>query len=633
MGVADIYHYLARRHSAAGTDSSFLACTWWWMLHRPGRRGDPREAITAAGQGPAGPARRGAGTPYDVSTKGNSMVPPRERPAADGPAPAVSVGPAASVDPERDADVLVVGYGPVGQLLSLLLADRGLRVAAVEQWPRPYPLPRAVAYDGQAARALDAVGVGEELAPVTEPSPDYVVTDAAGRALLRVPLRADGRHGRPDSTSVHQPRLEAALTARGERLPGLRVHRGYRAVGLTASDSAVELVAEAAADGAPRRLTASWVVGCDGANSFVQRELGGEVDDFGFALDWMACDVVPHRPAEFPPRNDQVADPARPRVAVSSGPGHRRWEFMRLPGEDVDTFATEDHAWRLLAGFGVTPENAALTRHAVYTFAGRNARRWRRGRVLLAGDAAHQMPPFAGQGMCSGFRDAVGLAWRLALVVRGRADAALLDDYVTERRAQVRHSIDLSVRLGRLICVTDPEAAAARDRSMLGQAPPEGGAPGAAPGIGDELPGETLAAGFLFGGGGAPAGRLVGQARLTGPEGTDRADAVLGDGFVLLCREDPAALADAEALALLRELGGRAVRVLPADGTEGADGADSSGPGAGTVRDTDGAYLPWLAELGAVAALLRPDHYLYGAAGDAAGVGRLLADLRERLAG
>ncbi|WP_329159153.1 bifunctional 3-(3-hydroxy-phenyl)propionate/3-hydroxycinnamic acid hydroxylase [Streptomyces anulatus] len=526
-----------------------------------------------------------------------------------------------------EADVLVVGYGPVGQVLSILLAQHGWRVVVVERHPEPYSLPRAVAFDAEAARTLDAVGVSGRIGDITEPSQDYVVSDAAGRQLLRIGLGGSDGPGRPDSTSVYQPGLEAALAARGGELPTLRVHRGLRAVELTGSDCGAELVAEDERNGVRRTFTASWVVGCDGAGSFVRRSLDVGWADSGFALDWLACDVVPHRPEEFPPSNLQIADPARPRVAVSCGPGRRRWEFMRMPGEDRAEFGTEENAWRLLSMFSARPDNATLTRHATYTFRARNAEHWRRGRVLLAGDAAHQMPPFAGQGMCSGFRDAANLAWKLDLVLGGRAGEALLDSYEQERRAHVQHAIDLSVRLGRLICVTDPAAAADRDRAMTarptGPARPSEPARPTGPARSASPLGERLARGFLADDGGPPAGELMGQVRLTGPDGPGPADSVLGPGFVLLCRENLADTLSPAALETLRVVSVRVVTVLRADA--------GSAPGPNTVLDTDGRCLPWLESIPAGAVLIRPDRYLFGAAPDADGLAALIADFRRRL--
>ena len=366
------------------------------------------------------------------------------------------------------ADVLIVGYGPVGQVLSLLLAQRGWQVVVAEQWPAPYQMPRAVTFDGHAARIIATAGAVDVIARVGEPSADYVIENASGQTLLRIELRQAGRHGWPDSTSMYQPGLEAALAARGASQPGLRVLRGQRVTGLAERELAedgpvVEAVTTDTSTGLQSVLRARWVVGCDGANSCVRSHIGTPMRDFGFSVDWMACDITPFVPSDFPPSNLQVADPAGPRVAVSAGPGHRRWEFMRLPGEDPEEFGRLASAWRRLARSGVTPANARLDRHAVYTIGARCADRWRSGRILIAGDAAHQMPPFAGQGLCSGIRDAANLAWKLDLVLRGGQDGALLDTYECERKANVEGIIRLSVWLGNLICMTGQAEAAERD--------------------------------------------------------------------------------------------------------------------------------------------------------------------------
>jgi flavoprotein hydroxylase len=529
------------------------------------------------------------------------------------------------------ADVLIVGYGPVGQVLSLLLAQRGWQVVVAEQWPAPYQMPRAVTFDGHAARIIAAAGAVDVISRVGEPSADYVIENASGQTLLRIELRQAGRHGWPDSTSMYQPGLEAALAARGARQPGLRVLRGQRVTGLAEHGPVVEAATTDTSTGLQSVLQARWVVGCDGANSCVRSQLGTPMRDFGFSVDWMACDITPFVPSDFPPSNLQVADPAGPMVAVSAGPGHRRWEFMRLPGEDPDEFGRQASAWRRLARSGVTPANARLDRHAVYTIGARCADRWRSGRILIAGDAAHQMPPFAGQGLCSGIRDAANLAWKLDLVLRGGQDGALLDTYECERKANVEGIIRLSVWLGNLICMTGQAEAAERDAAMLRSV--------SRPGHPPEIP-DSLTSGLLYrdpsGARAGYAGALLPQALVTCGGRTGWFDQLAGPGFVFLAREDPASLLDQDLRDFLDSLGTRFVHVVPPgagprSGVGPRSGARTS-PGAGSpvlaFLDVGHEYLRWLESMQALGVLVRPDFYLFGAGRDRAELAAVVAGLR-----
>ncbi|MEH0974351.1 bifunctional 3-(3-hydroxy-phenyl)propionate/3-hydroxycinnamic acid hydroxylase [Micromonospora sp. CPCC 205546] len=513
-------------------------------------------------------------------------------------------------------DVLIVGYGPVGEMLTILLAQRGLTVTAVERWATPYNFPRAVSYDGEASRILAAAGVADRLGPVVESSGEYTFKNGFGRTLLHVKVTGDGPMGWPDSVSFYQPGLEALLAERGTELPGVTVLRPYQVTGLAERDDRVEVTI--AGPQGEEVHAARWVVGCDGANSFVREHLGSGVTDLDFTYDWLVCDVVPHEAREFKPNNLQVCDPARPRTAVSAGPGHRRWEFMRVPGESREEFESLESVWRLLGLFDITPDNATLERYGVYTTQACSADRWRSGRILIAGDAAHVMPPFMGQGMSSGFRDALNLAWKLDLVHRGLADEALLDTYQEERCAHVQHAIRMSMDSGTVICETDRTAAAGRDAAMLAELRRRTARPRTRSLL------EPLAGGVLHAradGAGVPMPQ--GRVEVDGRAGLF--DEIVGTGFVLLCAEEPDGLLDADARAFLDSLDARVVRVVPA-------GAPAPAPGAvPTAFDLDDVYLPLLKRYDAVAVLVRPDFYVFGTATDPAGVPALVEDLRQQV--
>ncbi|MDQ6697742.1 MAG: bifunctional 3-(3-hydroxy-phenyl)propionate/3-hydroxycinnamic acid hydroxylase, partial [Actinomycetota bacterium] len=318
---------------------------------------------------------------------------------------------------EDVSDVAVVGCGPVGGVLATLLGRRGHRVVVIERHARRYQLPRAVHFDHEAGRILQACGLGADLAAISEPGGAYEWRNGSGQVLLRFGARPTGPSGWPDANMFWQPALEDLIERAAERLPSVDVRRGLRLVALADGPGGVTLTVEPDSGGPQQRVYARHVVGCDGANSTVRDLIGSSFIDLGFFYDWLIVDVAMHEPRVFDPINLQICEPSRPTTLVSGGPGRRRWEFMRLPDESIDELDDASRAWELLEPWDVTPDNATLERHAVYRFQARWADRWRQGNVLLAGDAAHQMPPFAGQGMCSGLRDAANLAWKLDLVL------------------------------------------------------------------------------------------------------------------------------------------------------------------------------------------------------------------------
>lgn len=522
---------------------------------------------------------------------------------------------------ETDTDVAVVGCGPVGLVLSILLAQQGWRVTILEQYSDQYPFPRVVAFDGETARNFAAAGIGGSLTELGEPLGEYAFQNAAGRTLLsfEAPYEAD-RDGWPKATVMHQPTFETALRAHAATLPGLTLLSGHKAEDVTDHGDHAEVRASGPRLG-DRPLTASWVVGCDGANSFVRERMGAAVADLGFRHDWLLCDVVFHEPREFTPNDVQICDPARPTTIVASGRGHRRWEFMRLPGESVEELSTVETMWKLLEPHGVTPDNATLTRNIVYTFQASMTEKWRAGRMLLAGDSAHQMPPFAGQGMCSGIRDSANLAWKLDLVLRGVAGERLLDTYQAERGKQVRHTIDMSIEVGKIVSELDPAAAERRD-AYLSAMRDDPRRPDVAPSF------FPLEGGIVRrdprGGNAGPTGDLAPQGKVARGEQRGLFDDVVGRGFTLLTTLDPYEALDANGLAFLEKVGAHLVRVLPV-------GTPPKQVRPHEVVDVDNLYLPYLAESGHVGALVRPDFYIFGTARDRADLSRLVGDLRRQL--
>jgi 2-polyprenyl-6-methoxyphenol hydroxylase-like FAD-dependent oxidoreductase len=505
-------------------------------------------------------------------------------------------------------DVAIVGYGPVGQTLAILLGQCGWRVGVFEKQPAPYPLPRAVHLDHEVARILQGAGLGEELPRLTEPADTYEWRNAAGETLLVIESRGTSLSGWPEGNMFAQPDLEKALDARVRVLPSVEVSRAREIIDIRPVESRVALVA-AAPGGERQTIEASWVVGCDGASSFVRRHMETTVTDLGFFCDWLIVDLVPLERRAWSPLNWQLCDPARPTTLVSGGPGRRRWEFMRLPGESITDLNTESTAWRLLEPWGMTPDTAKLERHAVYTFQARWADWWRDGRLLLAGDAAHQMPPFAGQGMCAGVRDAANLAWKLDLVLKGLASDALLDTYESERVPQVRRVVEFSIELGKVICVPDAAQAAARDAAMIAGVRDRGSTP--------PVPTPAIGPGVLVDGD-PLAGHLFVQGEVRRGDAIGRFDDVVGRGFALVSPEgDPTSHLSPALAAFFDSIRGLSARVAPG----------------GPVDDVRGTYARWFGKNGVGVVLQRPDFHLFGTAPHVSGASDLIGRLRTALQG
>jgi 3-(3-hydroxy-phenyl)propionate hydroxylase len=373
---------------------------------------------------------------------------------------------------ETDADVAIVGFGPVGAVIAGLLGKRGLRVVIFDRHRGLYPLPRAAHIDHTGLRTLQELGCLDRLLPhlLLNPGTDCVTADR--KLLFQIPGDVKTVSGLPASMYFHQPTFDAELRRTAAGFPSVDVQLGCEVVDAVERADGVTLTVEDAGTGR-RQVTAPWVVGCDGATSVVRQLAGIETEDFGFAEQWLIFDLHLHDPPPpMPAQAIQVCDPRRPRTELPMPDNHYRFELMLMPGETADEQLGPDVAVPTILASLIPPGTFDIERTGTYTFRGVVARHFRAGRLFLAGDAAHLMPPFLGQGMNSGIRDATNLAWKLERVICDNAPQALLDTYEPERRPHVAKIIQTAVDFGRIICATDPEVAAKRDRDYLADTRP-----------------------------------------------------------------------------------------------------------------------------------------------------------------
>jgi len=521
-------------------------------------------------------------------------------------------------------DVLIVGYGPTGMLAAIMLGRAGHKVAVLERYKTLYNLPRVGIVHDDILRMFQEIGISERIRPATFFLPTYEMANQ-GKVLLSNDIAPLATHGWPEFTSIYQPAFEAELDRLAKTLPSVNVFQGETVVALDQDDDHVMATVEG--NGGTRRLQGRYLIGSDGGNSFVRTALGIDYEDLGFDQNWLVIDGRARRP----PRADlpllrQFCEPEQPGMTMQMGPDHRRWSFMIFPGEKPEDAIRPDSVWRRLSRReGATPDEFDLIRVASYQFRSLVAERWRVGRIFLAGDAAHQMPPFLAQGLCSGFRDAYNLAWKLDLVLKGLATPAFLDNYIAEREPNSRATVIESMRVGLHVNERDPEKARLRDEQLLAAQAAKQQADGDEKKlIAFRVPG--FERGFVAQ---APsdrarlAGDVFGQARVrrNGSEGLF--DDIAGHGFMIIARDgDPASALSPDDLDFWTALGGSFV-CIRAPQTHGADT---------DVIDIDGHYLKMMEETGCAVLVKRPDYYLFGACPSLDDLPAVMADLRAQLA-
>ncbi len=527
-------------------------------------------------------------------------------------------------DASLDVDVLVAGYGPTGATLAALLGRRGWRVAVVDKAAAIYDKPRAITADQEAFRVLQEIGVADEVFASTTPHPGTDYLGLQGQVIKRFyPAPPPDPLGWTPNFMFVQPELEATLRRAVARMDTVQVLLSHELLGFTQDTQQVQARLQRQEDGAERTVRARYLVAADGGSSTVRRQALPAIEDLAFDEWWVVVDAWVTGPVDLPERCVQYCRPSRPGTYIV-GPGTlRRWEIKILPHETPEQFQDPAHVWRVLGEF---VDTAALQhcRTAVYRFHALVVQQWRAGRVFLAGDAAHQMPPFLGQGLCAGVRDAFNLAWKLDAVMKGQAGAPLLDSYTEERKRHVRTVVGHAKTFGLIIGELDVDAARERDQ-RLGEELQSGRAVSVRQRF---IPG--LECGLVDGGAaGQPtpgAGDLlvqpwVRQARCD----WQRLDDVLGPRLAVIVTDATWLQAlDADLLARWQRLGGVQAVLSAAEPAAGSASVLQ-------LQAREDLLARWLAPLAAGALVARPDRYVYGAARDAAELRRQVLDLCDAL--
>jgi 3-(3-hydroxy-phenyl)propionate hydroxylase len=517
-------------------------------------------------------------------------------------------------------DIAIAGFGPAGATAACTLGQMGYSVLVVDRLTDVYDKPRAFAMDHEILRVYQNLGVAEAMRPHLAPFLPSEHYGADGQLIRRLTM-IDPPYpmGWTPSVVFLQPPIEKVLRAKVRELPSVELAIGCEFVSLAQDAEGVTLDLRDAA-GTAQQARAKYLIGCDGASSTVRRQIGVVHDDLGFDEPWLVVDVLLNEGAgaRLPKTNAQFCEPARPTTFLLGTGRHLRWEIMLLPGEDPKAMESDEATWRLLSRW-LAPDEGRLWRQASYRFHALVANRWRVGRVFLAGDAAHQQPPFLGQGMCQGVRDIANLTWKLDAVLQGRAGDGLLDTYGAERSSHVRRLTTTIKHIGHNICERDSVKARQRDADLIAQA---GGVVKSVPRQ-DLIP--PLDCGLIAPQAHAANGTLFPQPVVTCEGKSGLLDHFAGTGLRLVLAADVPA-DEVAALAAVRGSGARVILL--------GDGTGSSSGGVQSAREADGIVAAWFVRHGACAALVRPDHYVYGIAATPADIAPLvescLSALRAR---
>ncbi len=475
-------------------------------------------------------------------------------------------------------DVAIIGGGPVGVIAANMCGTYGLSAIVLESSEEVYDLPRAVGMWDDVQRILDGVGLLQSSLPYMSSTVGAEFTDASGKHLIGISYPPDliTPNGHPPMRMFHQPSMERACRKHLDDHQEVELKILHEVIEFAEHDGHVSVLAKDLAKDKTVQIKARWVIGCDGANSLVRRTCGIEWQNLGYDREWLVVDATIKVKDELPPCAQQVCDPQRPTTTMPLPHSMRRWEFQLRPGESAEEMEDPERVWSLVEAW-VPRSDAEIVRAVVYCFHSTVAETFGHGRVFIAGDAAHQTPPFLAQGLCSGVRDVENLVWKMAQVARGQADNKLLETYTEERLPLATAAIDHSVQIGKLIDAYTEMARGGPEPPTELQEYAYGGRP---------LP--HLSTGLLASPSSEWTGQLVPQTKCVANGQEGMLDEMVGPKWSVISAGDPKESLESEAREFWEGLG--AVFV--------------------SVPEPEGAILGLLLEHQVV--LARPDRIIYG---------------------
>ncbi|MHA7288687.1 bifunctional 3-(3-hydroxy-phenyl)propionate/3-hydroxycinnamic acid hydroxylase MhpA [Arthrobacter sp. MDT3-24] len=437
-----------------------------------------------------------------------------------------------SAQNESAVPVVVVGAGPSGLAVATLLGQYGVECLILDRWEGVFPLPRAVHLDDEVYRILNRLGVATQFAGLSRPARGLRLLTPGHRLIAEFQRSADGgAHGYPQANMFDQPELEQLMRNNLRIMPTVTLRGNVDVLGVTQDDAAARVEFTDRVTGARESVRTSYVLGCDGANSVVRGAIGAEMEDLGFEQRWLVIDIDTSAPLNQWEGVHQLCDSRRAGTYMRVGEVRYRWEFRLLPGETAADFATMDTLHTLIRPWtgDVPVDDLRVIRVADYTFRAQVANKWRDRRVLLLGDAAHLSPPFIGQGMGAGLRDAMNLAWKLAGVLAGDLPATVLASYQTERKRHAKRTITFAKLVG--LTMTAGGRVGNALRSVLARRPhrvaglPARSGTAIPPCYGTRLPALTRT---------SAVGRPCPNAPTSRTPDADRFDDIAGNGFALV---------------------------------------------------------------------------------------------------